>query len=154
MHLRQLGGLAPQAEILANADVGVIDFPSSARSHWRATEGMCFVPVYSQNRSLSADTMRFPFSLSPGPVNPRRQVPPYFPISWTGLMTSGSSGTRCSTGGSFPCFTSSASMGASLKVFGHFAGSRISSGPSSLPISWAPSFGAGAPVPCAPASRR
>ena len=40
------------------------------------------------------ETMRLPFSPSPGPVKPRRQVPPYLPIEWTGLMTSGSSGTR------------------------------------------------------------
>ena len=95
--------------------------------------------------------MRLPFSLSPGPVKPRRQVPPYRPISCTGLMTSGSFGTRWSTGGSFPCFTSSASIGASLNFVGHLAGSRISSGPSSLPISWAPSLG-GAAVPCARAT--
>src|SRR5207253_3044682 len=61
-------------------------------------------------------------------------------------MTSGSSGKRLSTGGSLPALTSSASAGASANFFGHFAGSRTSSGPSSLPMSWAPSFGAAPPA--------
>ena len=77
--------------------------------------------------------MRLPFSTSPGPMKPRRQVPPYLPISFTGWKTSGSSGTRCSTGGSLPALTSSASIGASSKVFGHFAASVTTVGPSSLP---------------------
>ncbi len=59
-------------------------------------------------------------------------------------MTRGSFGTRSVTGGSLPCFTSSASIGASLNFVGHLAGSRISSGPSSFPMSWAPSFGGAA----------
>ena len=63
-------------------------------------------------------------------------------------MTSGSFGTRSVTGGSLPCFTSSASIGASLNFVGHLAGSRISSGPSSLPMSWAPSLGGAAPAAC------
>ena len=65
--------------------------------------------------------IRLPFSLSPGPVNARRQVPPYLPISWSGLMTSGSSGMRCSTGGSLPALTISASIGASPSFGGRFA---------------------------------
>ena len=48
-----------------------------------------------------------------GPVNARRQVPPYLPISFSGCQTIGSAGMRCSTGGSLPAFTSSASIGAS-----------------------------------------
>ena len=53
-------------------------------------------------------------------MKPRRQVPPYLPISRIGLMTCGSSGTRCSTGGSFPALTSSASIGASPNLAGRF----------------------------------
>ena len=75
--------------------------------------------------------MRLPFSTSPGPVKPRRQVPPYLPISCTGLSTSGSSGTRCSTGGSLPALTSSASIGASLSFAGRGA-SRSNVGPFEL----------------------
>src|SRR5215510_3380802 len=119
----------------------VTDRPSSDWTQLLATDGMGLVPVYSQNRILSEETIRLPFSPSPGPVKPRRQVPPYLPISRTGLMTSGSLGTRCSTGGSFPAFTISASIGASLNFVGHLAGSRISSGPSSFPMSWPPSLG-------------
>src|SRR5262249_33610804 len=72
---------------------------------------------------------------SPGPVNPRRMVPPYRPISCTGLMTSGSSPIRSLTDGSFPAFTSSASCGASLKVLGNLVGSVMVVGPSSFPMS-------------------
>src|SRR5215213_4190802 len=90
--------------------------------------------------------IRLPFSLSPGPVNARRQVPPYFPISWSGLITSGSAGRRCSTGGSLPALTSSASIGASLKLLGNWAGSVMTVGPSSLPIRLAPSLASGLPA--------
>src|SRR5262245_7076990 len=41
---------------------------------------------------------------------------------------------RSATGGSLPAFTSSASCGASLKVFGLFAASVTTSGPSSFPM--------------------
>jgi len=79
--------------------------------------------------------MRLPFSLSPGPVKPRRHTPPYLPISWTGLMTIRSWGRRSFTAGSLPCFTSSASCGASLKLFGHWAWSVMIVMPSGLPTS-------------------
>jgi hypothetical protein len=39
-----------------------------------------FSPVYSQKSGLSLELRRLPFSPSPGPVKPRRQVPPYSPI--------------------------------------------------------------------------
>ena len=53
---------------------------------------------------------------------------------------------RCSTGGSLPALTSSASCGASLKRFGNWAGSVMSSGPSSLPIRCAPGLAPWAPA--------
>src|SRR4051812_19346967 len=40
---------------------------------------------------------------------------------------------RCATGGSLPCWTSAASSGASLRVFGNFVASVTMTGPSSLP---------------------
>ena len=43
-----------------------------------------------------------------------RQVPPYWPTSSTGSITSGDAGRRSSTGGRSPAATFSASMGASL----------------------------------------
>ena len=86
-------------------------------------QGTILLPVGVQNSGLSEALMRLPFSPSPGPVKPRRQVPPYLPISFSGFQTIGSAGRRCSTGGSLPAFTSSASIGASLNVFGHCAGS-------------------------------
>ena len=55
----------------------------------------------------------------------------------SGLMTSGSCGTRCSTGGSLPALTSSASIGACLSFFGRGASTRTM-GPSSLPMSELP----------------
>src|SRR5918992_5720697 len=82
--------------------------------------------------------IRLPFSLSPGPVNPRRQVPPYLPISWTGLITSGSWLTRSATGGSLPAWVISASIGASLNALGIWEASVTTVGPSSLPINWEP----------------
>ena len=42
-----------------------------------------------------------------------RQVPPYWPTSSTGSITSGDAGRRSSTGGNSPAATFSASMGAS-----------------------------------------
>ena len=66
-------------------------------------------------------------------------MPPYLPISWSGLTTSGWSGTRCSTGGSLPALTSSASIGASASFAGRPASAMIV-GPSSLPIMWRPGF--------------
>ena len=47
---------------------------------------------------------------------------------------------RSATGGSLPAFTSAASCGASLNVFGSFAASVTTSGPSSLPIRLLPAF--------------
>ena len=97
--------------------------------------------------------MRLPFSWSAGPVNARRQLPPYLPISSSGLMTNScdGSGRRLSTAGSLPALTSSASAGASLKVFGNALASRMISGPWSLPISDEPIFGApAAPPPARP----
>src|SRR2546425_8534760 len=70
----------------------------------------------------------------PGPGSPPPPVPPYLPISCSGLMTSGSCPMRSATGGSLPALTSSASCGASLNVLGNFAGSVTTSGPSRLPI--------------------
>ena len=52
---------------------------------------------------------------SEGPRKPRRQTPPYWPISSAGT-TRGFSGRRWATGGSLPAFTRSASTGASLYV--------------------------------------
>src|SRR5215213_6021463 len=74
--------------------------PPSPVSHFLATDGISLVPSKFQKIILSDELIRLPFSLSPGPVNPRRQVPPYLPIASNGLITSGSSGMRCSTGGS------------------------------------------------------
>src|SRR5438105_7840432 len=68
------------------------------------------------------------FCLSAGPVNAMRQLPPYLPTSFVGCSTSGSSGRRCSTGGSLPAFTCSASIGASLNCFGVLAASVITCG--------------------------
>src|SRR5579859_7576862 len=42
------------------------------------------------------------------------KVPPYWPMDSLGVMTRGFCGIRWSTGGSLPCFTRSASWGASL----------------------------------------
>src|SRR5690242_11583888 len=81
------------------------------------------------------EQQRKPFQKSAGPVKPARHVPPYLPISFSGLITSGSWPMRSATGGSLPAFTSSASCGASLNVLGNWAGSVTTSGPSSLPTS-------------------
>src|SRR5437870_13314408 len=68
------------------------------------------------------------FCLSAGPVNAMRQLPPYLPTSFVGCSTSGSCGRRCSTGGSLPAFTCSASIGASLNCFGVLEASVITCG--------------------------
>src|SRR5919201_6122113 len=68
------------------------------------------------------------FCLSAGPVNAMRQLPPYLPISFVGCNTSGSAGRRCSTGGSLPALTCSASIGASLNCLGTLAGSVTTRG--------------------------
>src|SRR5262249_61532592 len=47
-------------------------------------------------------------------VRARPSVPPYCPVSPSGLSTRGLSGKRFSTGGSLPSLTSCASCGASL----------------------------------------
>src|SRR5688500_16656077 len=52
--------------------------------------------------------------LTSGPRPAPRSVPPYLPTVVVGWTTWGSSGRRCSTGGSLPAVTSSASIGASL----------------------------------------
>src|ERR671931_2438025 len=70
-------------------------------------------------------------------------------------MTSGSSGSRCSTGGNLPCLTSSATAGASAYFFGNWAGSVTMVGPSSLPINCRPGLfaaPAAAGVSAAPAA--
>src|SRR4051794_17684800 len=85
-----------------------------------------------------------PLTVSFGPTNPRRQVPPYFPISRTGLMTSGSCPILSWTGGSLPALTSSASIGASLNALGYWAGSVTTVAPSSLPTSELPGLAAAA----------
>src|SRR5258707_15892127 len=82
----------------------VVRRPSALISKPFATLGVILVPVTSQNSSLSEERTRLPFSLSPGPRNPRRQVPPYFPTLRSGLSTIGSCGRRCSTGGGFAAF--------------------------------------------------
>src|SRR4051812_23038467 len=84
-----------------------------------------------------------PLTVSFGPTNPRRQVPPYLPISRTGLMISGSWLTRSWTGGSLPALTRSASIGASLNVLGYWAGSVMTVAPSSLPTSEVLGFASG-----------
>ena len=111
----------------------MVRLPSSLISQPFATLGAILVPVTSQNSSLSAERTRLPFSLSPGPRKPRRQVPPYLPTLRSGFSTIGSCGMRCSTGGSLPALTSSASAGASSNFFGHCAGSVMMVGFSSLP---------------------
>ena len=58
-------------------------------------------------------------------------------------MTSGSALTRCSTGGNLPALTRSARAGASLKLFGIWAASVTTLGPSSSPISCEPSAASG-----------
>src|SRR5579859_4797834 len=95
--------------------------------------GTILLPSALQLSGLSVDWMRLPFSPSPGPVKARRQVPPYLPTSLSGCQTIGSAGMRCSTGGSLPAFTRSASIGASLNFLGHFAGSVIIVGPWTSP---------------------
>src|SRR5260370_23100682 len=111
----------------------VVRRPSALVSQPFATLGAILVPLTSQNRSLSEDRTRLPFSLSPGPRKPRRQVPPYFPTLRSGLITIGSCARRCSTRGNFPAFTSSASPGASPNFFGHCPGSVMIVGFSSFP---------------------
>src|SRR5262249_42452137 len=58
----------------------------------------------------------------------------------SGLITRGSWPMRSATGGSLPALTSAASWGASLNVFGSFAASVTTSGPSSLPMRLLPAF--------------
>jgi len=92
--------------------------------------------------------IRLPFSWSAGPVKPRRQVPPYLPISASGLttITSSDPGKRSSRAGIVPLLTKSASMGASANFLGYMPISRMISGPSSLPMSVSPSLGWAAAV--------
>ena len=59
--------------------------PSSLISQLLASEGRGTLPVWSTRIGRSEAWMRLPFSLSPGPVKPRRQTPPYLPIPSTGL---------------------------------------------------------------------
>src|SRR6266850_5340747 len=85
------------------------------------------------------------FCLSAGPVNAIRQLPPYFPTSLVGFRTSGSSGTRLSTGGSLPALTRSANAGASLNCLGTLVGSTTTSGRAVLgaDVGWAAAAAAG-----------
>src|SRR6266436_786450 len=97
------------------------------------------------------EQQRKPFQKSAGPVKPARHVPPYLPISFSGLMTSGSWPIRSATGGSLPALTRAVSCGDSLKLLGNLAGSVTTSGPSSLPIRvLLPAFCASAPAAMAP----
>ena len=68
----------------------VVRLPSADCSQPLATPGTILVPVTSQNSSLSPERMRLPFSPSPGPRKPRRQVPPYLPTLRSGFSTIGS----------------------------------------------------------------
>ena len=47
-------------------------------------------------------------------VTPMVSVPPYWPTSSSGVITTGSGGSRSSTGGSSPAATLAANIGASL----------------------------------------
>src|SRR5512143_2704028 len=120
----------------------VVVLPSSLTFQSRASEGMILLPAKSQNSGLSAERMRLMFSASAGPVNPRRHVPPYLPISFTGCTTSGSDGKRSLTAGNLPSFTSWASAGASLNAAGILAASVNTAGPSRVPIRFVPGAGA------------
>ena len=68
----------------------------------------------------------------PGPVKPRRQVPPYLPISCTGLMTSGSWPMRSATGGSLPGLDQLGELRRFLERFGHLRGVGDDLGPFQL----------------------
>ena len=65
-----------------------------------------------EKRTRPSLTMRMRPLRSDGPVKPRCQMPPYWPISGAS-MTYGFLGRRSSTGGSVPALTRSASIGAS-----------------------------------------
>ena len=126
----------------------VVRRPSALTSQPLATLGRSSVPVASKKISLSPERSRLPFSLSPGPMKPRRQVPPYWPVLRTGFSTSGSDGRRWATGGSAPDWTWAASIGASWKVRGISAGSVTMVGPSSFPTrpDWSKALLVGAAV--------
>ncbi len=125
--------------------------PPSRSSQALNTAGTMVLPVKSTCSGFSAPMIRFQFSPSPGPVKPRRHVPPYLPMAVIGLRTSGSSGTRCSTGGNLPALTISASIGDSPSFAGRLASFWIS-GPSILPMSVEPSFASGLPEAAAGAA--
>src|SRR5258707_477807 len=124
---------APSDHFMPLRRNNVVRRPSALVSRPFATLGAILVPVTSQNNSLSEERTRLPFSLSPGPRKPRRQVPPYLPTLRSGLITIGSCGMRLSTDGNLPALTSSASAGASPNFFGHCAGSVMMVGFSSFP---------------------
>ena len=75
-----------------------------------------------------------------------RQVPPYWPTSSTGSITSGDAGRRSSTGGSSPAATFSASMGASAYLPAGAAGWAAAGAASSAGCAGA---AAGAPLQAA-----
>ena len=85
---------APSDHFMPLRRNNVVRRPSALVSQPLATLGAICVPVTSQNSSLSAERTRLPFSLSPGPRKPRRQVPPYLPTLRSGLITIGSCGRR------------------------------------------------------------
>src|SRR5438045_4216715 len=96
---------------------------------------------------------RWKFWSSAGPVKAMRQLPPYLPVSLVGLITSGCSGRRFSTGGSLPSLTSWAVCGDSLNCLGVLAGSVMISGCAALVLAAPPPAaptGAGAAVGAAP----
>ncbi len=122
--------LEPEHEVVGGEGLAVAPLHSPAQVDGERLVAVAELPALGgQGRRLGAGHIpvheavvtakRTPADQSPGPVNPRRMVPPYRPISCTGLMTSGSSPIRSLTGGSLPAFTSSASCGASLKVLGN-----------------------------------
>ena len=76
------------------------------------TQGIILLPSSDHSTNDSPVNFSTPH-LSEKPSHTRFKVPPYLPISG-GFSTSGFSGSRSSTGGSFPCLTSFASIGASL----------------------------------------
>ena len=119
----------------------MVFLPSGLKVQPRSRLGTTLAPVMSKNNGLSAARSLLPFSMSLGPMKPRRQVPPYLPMLRSGLITMISLGSRSATGGSLPAFTSSASTGASWNDFGHCASSVTITGASIVPtraFCWAP----------------
>src|SRR5258707_14280605 len=87
-------------------------------SHFSMTLGTTrSVLVSGASHLISRGSINLPWAReSDRPWCARRQTPPYWPVSSSGVTTRGLVGSRCSTGGSLPSLTSCASSGASLKV--------------------------------------